>query len=77
MLHLTSTYNYGDIFDQMLSQRSSQNGQMSIKMAMPHNQIDHIEWIGFNQINHHDLTFSQMNHYDLALSQMNMVHLMT
>jgi len=26
------------------------------------NQIGHIEWIGFNQIDHYDLTFNQMNH---------------
>jgi hypothetical protein len=28
-------------------------------------QIGHIEWIGFNQINHHDLTLSQMSHTHL------------
>ncbi len=28
-------------------------------------QIDNIEWIGFSQINHYDLTFSQMNHTHL------------
>ncbi len=28
-------------------------------------QIDHIEWIGFNQINYLNLTFNQINHYDL------------
>jgi len=26
------------------------------------NQIGHNEWIGFNQIDHYDLTLSQMNH---------------
>ncbi len=31
-------------------------------------QIGHTEWIGFNQIDHHDLTFSQIDHYDLTLS---------
>jgi hypothetical protein len=30
-------------------------------------QIDHIEWIGFNQIDHYDLTFSQMNHIHLMV----------
>jgi hypothetical protein len=28
-------------------------------------QISHIEWIGFNQIDHYDLTFNQMNHIQL------------
>jgi hypothetical protein len=27
--------------------------------------IGHIEWIGFSQIDHCDLTFSQMNHIHL------------
>jgi hypothetical protein len=26
------------------------------------NQIGHIEWIGFSQIDHYDLTLNQMNH---------------
>jgi hypothetical protein len=34
MLHLTTTFNYNDIFEQMLCQRFGQNGQVSIKMAM-------------------------------------------
>jgi hypothetical protein len=34
MLHLTSTFNYSDLFYQVLSRRYGQNGQMSIKMAM-------------------------------------------
>jgi hypothetical protein len=34
MLHLTNTFNYNDIFDQASSQRSGQNGQLSIKTAM-------------------------------------------
>jgi len=38
------------------------------------NQIGHIEWIGFSQIDHYDLTFNQINHYDLTLSQMNHIH---
>jgi hypothetical protein len=42
-----------------------------------HSQIGHIQWIGFSQINHHDLTFSQMNHYDLTLGQMSHAHLMS
>jgi hypothetical protein len=25
------------------------------------NQIGHFEWIGFNQIDHYDLTLNQMN----------------
>jgi hypothetical protein len=29
------------------------------------NQIDHIEWVGFSQINYLDLTFSQMGHTHL------------
>jgi hypothetical protein len=29
------------------------------------NQIGRIEWIGFSQIDHYDLTFSQMNHTHL------------
>jgi predicted aldo/keto reductase-like oxidoreductase len=41
------------------------------------NQIGHIEWIGFSQIDHPDLTFSQINHYDLTFIQMNHTHLMT
>jgi hypothetical protein len=28
-------------------------------------QISHIEWIGFSQINHYDLTLNQMNHTHL------------
>jgi hypothetical protein len=28
-------------------------------------QIDHIEWVGFSQINYLDLTFSQMGHTHL------------
>jgi hypothetical protein len=31
------------------------------------NQIDHIEWIGFSQIDHYDLTFSQMSHTHLMV----------
>jgi hypothetical protein len=41
------------------------------------NQIGHIEWIGFSQIDHLDLTFTQIDHYDLTLNQMNHVFLMT
>ncbi len=41
------------------------------------NQIGHIEWIGFNQIDHPNLTLNQIDHYDLTLSQMNHTHLMT
>jgi hypothetical protein len=40
-------------------------------------QIDYIEWIGFNQINHLDLTLSQIDNYDLTFNQMNHTHLMT
>jgi len=40
-------------------------------------QIGHIKWIGFNQINHPDLTLNQIDHYDLTFSQMNHTHLMT
>ncbi len=40
------------------------------------NQIGHIEWIGFSQINHPNLTLSQIDHYDLTLNQMNYTHLM-
>jgi len=40
-------------------------------------QIGHIEWIGFSQIDHIDLTFSQIDDYDLTLSRMNHTHLMT
>ncbi len=28
-------------------------------------QIGHIEWIGFSQIDHYDMTHSQMNHIHL------------
>jgi hypothetical protein len=28
-------------------------------------QISHVEWIGFNQIDHYDLTLNQMNHIHL------------
>jgi hypothetical protein len=41
------------------------------------NQIGHIEWIRYSQIDHSDLTLSQINHYDLAFSQMNHTLLMT
>jgi hypothetical protein len=41
------------------------------------NQIGHIEWIGFSQIDHPNLTLNQIDHYDLTLSQMNHTHLMT
>jgi hypothetical protein len=34
MLHLSSTFDYNDIFDQVSNPRSGQNGQMSIKMAI-------------------------------------------
>jgi hypothetical protein len=40
------------------------------------NQIGHIKWIWFTQIDHPDLTISQIDHYDLTLSQMNHTHLM-
>jgi hypothetical protein len=30
-------------------------------------QINHIEWIGFSQIDHFDLALSQINHYDWHL----------
>ncbi len=50
---------------------------MSIKIAMWLNQIGHIEWIGFSQIDHLDLTLSQIDHYDLTLIQMKHTHLMT
>jgi hypothetical protein len=49
----------------MSNQKSSQNGQTSIKMAMV--QICHIEWIGFNQIDHYDLTVSQISHTHLMM----------
>jgi hypothetical protein len=39
-------------------------------------QIGHIEWIGFTQIDHPDLSLNQIDHYDLTLSQMNHIHLM-
>jgi hypothetical protein len=39
-------------------------------------QIGHIKWIGFNKIDHLDLTLSQIDHYDLTLSQMNHTDLM-
>jgi hypothetical protein len=38
-------------------------------------QINHIEWIRFNQIDHLDLTHSQIDHYDLTFNQMNHIHL--
>jgi hypothetical protein len=39
----------------MSNQRFGQNGQMSSKWSW-FNQIGHIEWIGFSQIDHLDLT---------------------
>jgi hypothetical protein len=33
------------------------------------NQIGHIEWIGFSQIDHPHLTLSQIDHPHLTLSQ--------
>ncbi len=41
------------------------------------NQIGHIKWIRFYQIDHPDLTLSQIDHYDLTFSQMSHIHLMT
>jgi hypothetical protein len=41
------------------------------------NQIGHIEWIGFSQIDHFNLNFSQIDHYDLTLCQMNYIHWMS
>jgi hypothetical protein len=41
------------------------------------NQIVHIGWIGFSQIDNINLTFSQIDYYDLTLSQMSHAHLMT
>ncbi len=32
------------------------------------NQIGHIEWIRFSQIDHHDFTFNQIDHYDLIFT---------
>ncbi len=40
------------------------------------NQISHIEWIGFSQIDHLNSTLIQIDYYDLTLSQMNHTHLM-
>ncbi len=60
----------------MSSQRLGQNEQMSSKWPW-FSQIGHIEWIGFNQIDHPNLTHSQINHYDLTFSQMNHIHLIT
>ncbi len=40
-------------------------------------QIGYIEWIGFNQIDHPNLTLSQIDHYDLTFNQMNRIPLMT
>jgi hypothetical protein len=45
------------LFDQMSSQRSDQNEQIPSKWPWL-SQINYIEWIGFNQIDHPDLTFS-------------------
>ncbi len=39
-------------------------------------QIGPIEWVGFNQIDHPDLTPSEIDHYNLTLNQMNHTHLM-
>jgi hypothetical protein len=39
-------------------------------------QIGHVEWIGFNQINHLDFTLNKIDHYDLTFNQMNHIHLM-
>jgi hypothetical protein len=39
-------------------------------------QIGHIEWKGFRQIDHSDLTFNQIDLYNLTLSQMSHTHLM-
>jgi hypothetical protein len=41
------------------------------------NQIVHIEWIGFSQIDNLNLTISHIDYYDLTLSQMSHTHLMT
>jgi hypothetical protein len=49
----------------MSNQKFGQNGQTSIKMWQWFNQISHIEWIGFSQIDHYDLTLSQMNNTHL------------
>ncbi len=39
-------------------------------------QIGHIEWIGFNQIDHPNLTLIQIDHDDLTLIQMSHTQLM-
>jgi hypothetical protein len=39
------------------------------------NQIGHIEWIGFSQNDHPNLTFSQIDHPDLTFNQMSHTHL--
>jgi hypothetical protein len=39
-------------------------------------QIGHIEWMGFSQIGHPNLTLSQINNYDLTINEMNHTHLM-
>jgi hypothetical protein len=61
-----------------------QNGHGLIKLIILNG---HIEWIGFsqinhldltlNQINHYELTLNQIDHYDLTFNQMNHIHLMT
>jgi hypothetical protein len=55
------------------SQKSSQNGKNIHQNGHWFNQIDHIEWIGFSQIYHLDLTFNQIDYYDLTFSQMNLL----
>jgi hypothetical protein len=39
------------------------------------NQIGHIEWIRFIEINRPNLTLNQIDHDDLTFSQMNHIHL--
>jgi hypothetical protein len=59
---------------QIYGQNVHQNGHGLVKLIILNG---HIEWIGFSQLNHLDLTLNQIDHYDLTFNQMNHIHLMT
>ncbi len=46
MLHFINVFDESDLFDQVLGQKSSQNGQMSIKMAMAYSNWPYwMDWV--------------------------------
>ncbi len=76
MLHLTNAFDQNDFLTKCQVKYMTEMDKCSSKWPW-FNQIGHIEWIGFSQIDHYDLNFSQIDHYDLTFSQMNHTHLMS